>query len=139
MLQLIKTLCLQFEEQTSAVANVRKGLISIFDQVTEVLNLTSENEEFDNVVITYDARATLTGYSKFLAELQCTDITYLEQPDTNLCERYFLWIEVTEQQGQFTENALAKHLASSEILNEKYLSLVPKKISHIDFWKRLIL
>lgn len=33
---------------------------------------------------------------------------------------------------------MARHLTSSEILNEKYLSLVPEKLSHMDFWKRYL-
>lgn len=33
---------------------------------------------------------------------------------------------------------MARHLTSSEILNEKYLSLVPEKLPHMEFWKRYL-
>lgn len=46
-------------------------------------------------------------------------------------------MEVVEQ-DQFTQNGLAKHLASSEILNEKYLALVPDQIPHMEFWQRYL-
>lgn len=42
------------------------------------------------------------------------------------------------EQDQFTQNQLAKHLTSSEILNEKYLNLVPEKVPHMEFWKRYL-
>lgn len=42
------------------------------------------------------------------------------------------------EQDQFTQNRLAKHLASSEILNEKYLSFVPEQVPHMEFWKRYL-
>lgn len=49
----------------------------------------------------------------------------------------FSWLEIVEQ-DQFTQNQLAKHLTNSEILNEKYLSLVPEKVPHMEFWKRYL-
>lgn len=33
---------------------------------------------------------------------------------------------------------MARHLTNSEILNEKYLSLVPDKLTHMEFWKRYL-
>lgn len=33
---------------------------------------------------------------------------------------------------------MARHLTNSEILNEKYLSLVPDKLPHMEFWKRYL-
>lgn len=47
------------------------------------------------------------------------------------------WLECVDQ-DQFTQNQLARHLTSSEILNEKYLSLVPDKLPHMEFWKRYL-
>lgn len=47
------------------------------------------------------------------------------------------WLECVDQ-DQFTQNQLARHLTSSEILNEKYLNLVPEKLPHMEFWKRYL-
>ncbi|KAL9692250.1 hypothetical protein quinque_015958 [Culex quinquefasciatus] len=65
------------------------------------------------------------------------DTTYLEEPADELSEKYKRWMEVVEQE-QFTEPRLARHLASSTILNEQYVALVPAKVAHMDFWKRYL-
>lgn len=87
--------------------------------------------------LTSDGVITLSGFQKHLAELQSNDDTYLSAPDEKLIDNYQRWLEVIEQ-DQFTQNQLAKHLSGSEILNEKYLKLVPEQISHMEFWKRYL-
>lgn len=80
---------------------------------------------------------TLTGFQKHLAELQANEDTYVTEPSDDLVEKYQRWLQVVEQ-DQFTEQRLAKHLTSSQILNEKYLSLVPDSVPHMEFWKRYL-
>lgn len=84
-----------------------------------------------------EGAVTLTGFQKHLAELQANESTYLSSPDATLQENYQRWLEIVDQ-DQFTQNQLARHLTSSEILNEKYLSLVPDKLPHMEFWKRYL-
>lgn len=119
------------------VGNVKKSLSSFFGQVSEALIPSLEDDESDAVLITNDGQVTLVGFQKHLAELQAADETYLTAPAASLSENYQRWLEVTEQ-DQFTQNRLAKHLTSSEILNEKYLSLVPDQIAHMEFWQRYL-
>lgn len=121
-----------------SVGNVKKSLSSFFGQVTEALIPTLDDDDASEaVLITADGQVTLSGFHKHLAEMQAVPATYLQAPETFLAENYQRWMEVTEQ-DQFTQNRLAKHLASSEILNEQYLALVPDKVSHMDFWQRYL-
>lgn len=116
---------------------VKKSLSSFFGQVSEALAPTLDDDDAEAVLITSDGIVTLTGFQKHLAELQANEATYMAPPDSTLTENYQRWLEIVEQ-DQFTQNQLAKHLSSSEILNEKYLSLVPDKITHMEFWKRYL-
>uniref|UniRef100_A0A182SMD8 BSD domain-containing protein n=1 Tax=Anopheles maculatus TaxID=74869 RepID=A0A182SMD8_9DIPT len=117
---------------------MKKSFSSFLGQVTEALVPSlEEDEETEAVLITADGTLTLTGFYKHLAEMQANDDTYLEEPADELREKYKRWMEVVEQE-QFTEPRLAKHLASSTILNEKYVTLVPAKVAHMNFWKRYL-
>lgn len=59
------------------------------------------------------------------------------EPSIELDGKYKRWLEVVEQ-DQFTEPRLAKHLTLSQILHDKYTSLVPDKLPHMEFWKRYL-
>lgn len=128
---------LKLDEPESTASTVKKSLSSFFGQVTEALIPSMDDDDTEAVLITTDGTITLTGFQKHLAELQLNDETYLKPPEAQLVENYNRWIEVTEQ-DQFTQNRLAKHLASSEILNEKYLTFVPDQVPHMEFWKRYL-
>lgn len=128
---------LKLDEPESTASTVKKSLSSFFGQVSEALAPTIEDDDSEAVLITSDGVVTLTGFQKHLAELQASDSTYLTQPDSTLNDNYRRWLEIIDQ-DQFTQNQLAKQLAGSEILNEKYLTLVPEKVSHMEFWKRYL-
>lgn len=129
---------LSLTEPDSTVGAMKKSFSSFLGQVTEALVPSlEEEEEGEEVLITEEGAETLTGFYKHLAELQSMDTTYLEEPADELSEKYKRWMEVVEQE-QFTEPRLARHLASSTILNEQYVTLVPGKVAHMDFWKRYL-
>ncbi|XP_059622277.1 BSD domain-containing protein 1-A-like [Phlebotomus argentipes] len=128
---------LKFDEPDSTANTVKKSLSSFLGQVSEALIPSIEEEETEAVLITNSGAVTLTGFQKHLAELQANDDTYLTEPSDDLAEKYQRWLQVVEQ-DQFTEQRLAKHLTSSQILNDKYLSLVPDSVPHMEFWKRYL-
>ncbi|XP_052902193.1 BSD domain-containing protein 1-A-like [Anopheles moucheti] len=129
---------LSLGEPDSTVGAMKKSFSSFLGQVTEALVPSlEEDEETEAVLITADGTLTLTGFYKHLAEMQANNDTYMEEPADELREKYKRWMEVVEQE-QFTEPRLAKHLASSTILNEKYVTLVPAKVAHMNFWKRYL-
>uniref|UniRef100_A0A8D8JBR8 BSD domain-containing protein 1-A n=1 Tax=Culex pipiens TaxID=7175 RepID=A0A8D8JBR8_CULPI len=129
---------LSLNEPDSTVGAMKKSFSSFLGQVTEALVPSlEEDEEAEEVLITEEGAETLTGFYRHLAELQSMDTTYLEEPADELSEKYKRWMEVVEQE-QFTEPRLARHLASSTILNEQYVALVPAKVAHMDFWKRYL-
>lgn len=121
----------------STVGAMKKSFSTFLGQMSEVLVPPMEDEDAEPVMITKDGLVTLTGFAKHLAELQANDATYLNEPDEMLASQYQRWLEVIEQ-DQFTEPRLTKQLTSSQILNEKYLNLVPSKVAHMDFWKRYL-
>lgn len=125
------------DEPDSTANAVKKSISTFFGQVTEALIPSIEDEDIEAILITNDGSITLTGFHKHLAELQSNEETYLIEPANELQGKYKRWLEVVEQ-DQFTEPRLAKHLSSSVILNEKYINLVPDKISHMEFWKRYL-
>lgn len=129
---------LRLDEPESTANTVKRSLSSFLGQVSEALAPTlEEDDDAEAILITKDGSVTLTGFQKHLAELQSNDGTYLTAPDPSLTENYQRWLEIVDQ-TQFTQNQLAKHLSSSDILNEKYLALVPDQISHMEFWKRYL-
>lgn len=129
---------LSLNEPDSTVGAMKKSFSTFLGQVTEALVPTmDEEEEGEDVLITHEGTEGLNGFYKHLAELQSMEGTYLEEPSDELSEKYKRWMEVVEQE-QFTEPRLARHLASSTILNEQYTALVPSKVAHMDFWKRYL-
>ncbi|XP_055593569.1 BSD domain-containing protein 1-A-like [Uranotaenia lowii] len=122
----------------SGLGAMKKSFSTFLTQVTEALvPALDDEEEGEDVLITSEATESLTGFHRHLAELQAMEGTYLEEPSDELSEKYKRWMEVVEQE-QFTEPRLARHLASSTILNENYTKLVPAKVAHMDFWKRYL-
>ncbi|XP_055325825.1 BSD domain-containing protein 1-like isoform X2 [Sitodiplosis mosellana] len=128
---------LKLDEPESTASTVKKSLSSFFGQVSEALVPSIEDDESEAIIITSEGAVTLTGFQKHLAELQANEATFLSPPDATLQENYQRWLECVDQ-DQFTQNQLARHLTSSEILNEKYLRLVPDKLPHMDFWKHYL-
>lgn len=106
--------------------------------MSEVLSPTlTDDDDTEAILITKDGAVTLTGFHKHLAELQVNDDIYLVEPDLELAEKYTRWMEVVDQ-DQFTQQRLDKQLASSHILQEKYERLVPKEVTHMQFWQRYL-
>ncbi|XP_063707735.1 BSD domain-containing protein 1-A-like [Culicoides brevitarsis] len=128
---------LGLNQEDSTVNVMKKSISSFLGQVSDVLVPPVEDEEAEAIMITKDGSVTLTGFAKHLAELQANDATYVQEPVDELAPQYKRWLEIVEQE-QFTEPRLTKQLTNSQILNEKYLSLVPDKVSHMEFWKRYL-
>lgn len=128
---------LKLDEPESTASTVKKSLSSFFEQVSEALVPSIEDDESEVVMITSEGAVALTGFQKHLAELQANEATYLSTPNETLQENYQRWLEIVDQ-NQFTQNQLARHLSGSEILNQKYLNLVPDKVPHMEFWKRYL-
>lgn len=128
---------LGLHQEDSTVGVMKKSISSFLGTVSDVLVPPVEEEEAEAIMITQDGMVSLTGFAKHLAELQANDKTYLQEPADELLSQYKRWLEVIEQ-DQFTEPRLTRQLTNSQILNEKYLSLVPAKVSHMEFWKRYL-
>lgn len=100
---------------------MKQSLSSFFGSVTDALNPQIDEEDASEVVlITSDNNIVLSGFMKYLVQLQNNDDTYLSEPSKTeeLAEKYRMWLEIVEQ-DQFTQQKVNKMLQSSQILNEK--------------------
>lgn len=100
---------------------MKQSLSSFFGSVTDALIPQLDEEDVsDAVLITSDDNIVLSGFMKYLAQLQNNDDTYLSEPSQTeeLAEKYRMWLEIVEQ-DQFTQQKVNKMLESSQILNEK--------------------
>lgn len=134
----------QQHPSTVNFANMKQSISSsistFFGSVTDALIPQMDEEDVSEaILITGDDTIVLTGFTKYLAELQANDETYLEEPSktAELAEKYRMWLEVVEQ-DQFTQQRVDKMLQQSQILNEKYNKFVPNTVSHMNFFKRYL-
>lgn len=100
---------------------MKQSLSSFFGIVTDALIPQLDEEDVSEaVLITSDDNIVLSGFTKYLAQLQSNDDTYLSEPSQTeeLAEKYRMWLEIVEQ-DQFTQQKVNKMLESSQILNEK--------------------
>lgn len=107
--------------QSNTVSYMKQSLSSFFGSVTDALIPQLDEEDVsDAVLITSDDNIVLSGFMKYLAQLQNNDDTYLSEPSQTeeLAEKYRMWLEIVEQ-DQFTQQKVNKMLESSQILNEK--------------------
>lgn len=107
------------------------------DVLNPVMGGTEDDDDTQEMLITRDGLVQLHGFSKHLAELQSNEDIYLVEPDLELAEKYSRWMEVVDQE-KFTQSRLDLHLGSSHILREMYESLVPQRVSHMQFWQRYL-
>ncbi|CAG9797525.1 unnamed protein product [Chironomus riparius] len=134
----------QQHPSTVNFANMKQSISSsistFFGTVSDALiPQMDEDDVSEAILITNDDSIVLTGFTKFLAEMQANDETYLEEPSktAELAEKYRMWLEVVEQ-DQFTQQRVDKMLEQSQILNEKYNKFVPNTVSHMNFFKRYL-
>jgi hypothetical protein len=113
------------QQSTVNFANMKQSISSsistFFGTVTDALiPQLDEEDTSEAVLITNDDTIVLTGFTKYLADLQANDETYLEEPSKTdeLSEKYRMWLEIVEQ-DQFTQQRVDKMLEQSSILNEK--------------------
>lgn len=115
----------QQHPSTVNFANMKQSISSsistFFGTVSDALiPQIDEDDVSEAILITNDDTIVLTGFTKYLAEMQANDETYLEEPSktAELAEKYRMWLEVVEQ-DQFTQQRVDKMLQQSQILNEK--------------------
>lgn len=115
----------QQHPSTVNFANMKQSISSsistFFGTVSDALiPQMDEDDVSEAILITNDDTIVLTGFTKYLAEMQANDETYLEEPSktAELAEKYRMWLEVVEQ-DQFTQQRVDKMLEQSQILNEK--------------------
>lgn len=74
---------------------------------------------------------------KALYELQKTPETYMCDPEPPLRKQYEAWLEILDSE-QLSDDRIAKHVNSSEVLKKYYAKLVPDILEHQLFWKRFV-
>ncbi|KAJ8931250.1 hypothetical protein NQ314_015869 [Rhamnusium bicolor] len=107
------------EEFGSAVKNEANNVVSSTGAVLEkTLNCT----------------IPLFWFQKAVYELQKDPNTFLCDPEAELSKQFQCWLEIIDD--QLSDDRIAKHVNSSEVLKRQYAKLVPDIVEHQLFWKR---
>lgn len=71
---------------------------------------------------------------KRLYELQKDSNTFICDPEESLNKQFQCWLEIIDD--QLSDERIARHVNSSEVLKQQYAKLVPDFVEHHLFWKR---
>lgn len=71
---------------------------------------------------------------KSLYKLQKDRNTFINHPEEKLSKQFQCWLEMIDD--QLSDELIARHVNSSEILKQQYAILVPDFVEHHMFWKR---
>ncbi|GJQ78599.1 hypothetical protein Trydic_g11707 [Trypoxylus dichotomus] len=127
---------LGLNEPDSTASSMKRTFSSFIGQMNDALNPSPDDSDTEAILITDGEIITLSKVQQAVYELQKNDSTFLTDPETALQKRYHCWLEIIDD--QLSEQKLNKHLTASTILNEKYIKLVPERVSHALFWKRYL-
>ncbi|XP_076269091.1 BSD domain-containing protein 1-B-like [Rhynchophorus ferrugineus] len=128
---------LNLESPDSTVNTVKRSFSTFLGQMNTVLNPTPDDSDTEILIIENSETHSLSKYQKALYELQKNPETYLCDPDLSLQQQYECWLEILES-DQLSDDRIARHVNSSEVLKKHYAKLVPDVIEHQLFWKRYL-
>lgn len=66
--------------------------------------------------------------------LQKDTNTFINHPEEKHCKQFECWLEMIDD--QLSDEFIARHVNSSEVLKKQYAMLVPEYVEHHLFWKR---
>lgn len=127
---------LSLDSPSSTASNMKRSISSFMGQVNNVLNPSPDDSDAEMLIVENSETVTLNKFQKALYELQKDPITFLEDPDECLQKQYNCWLEIIDD--QLSDDRIAKHVNSSEVLKCQYAKLVPEVVEHQTFWKRYL-
>lgn len=128
---------LQLDKEDSTASTVKKSVSTFFGQVAEVFTPTL-GEQFDEAILIQGGNpVSMTAFQVKLHQLMKEDTTYLSEVEEGETAQFEAWLEVSKETLDNVDR-LTELLALNTLLQEKYSTLVPDKVSHSDFWKRYL-
>ncbi|KAJ8955810.1 hypothetical protein NQ318_005351 [Aromia moschata] len=115
---------------------VAKVNLGISGQMNTVLNPSPDDSDTEILIVENSETVKLTKMQKAIYELQKDPTTYLCDPEPELSKQFQCWLEIIGD--QLSDDRIAKHVNSSEVLSRQYAKLVPDVIEHQLFWKRYL-
>ncbi|XP_066260710.1 BSD domain-containing protein 1-like isoform X2 [Euwallacea similis] len=125
------------ESPDSTVNSVKRSFSSFLGQVNTALNPGPDDEDTEVLIVENSETHQLNNLQRALYELQKTPETYMCDPDPSLKQQYECWLEILDGE-QLSDDRIAKHVNSSEVLKKYYAKLVPEILEHQMFWKRYL-
>ncbi|VEN61285.1 unnamed protein product, partial [Callosobruchus maculatus] len=104
-------------------------------QMNSVLNPSPDDSDTEILIVENSETVELTKLQKAIYDLQKNTDTFLRDPNEELTKQFKCWLEIVDD--QLSDDRIAKHVNSSEILKRQYAKLVPEVVEHHLFWKRM--
>ncbi|VEN61286.1 unnamed protein product [Callosobruchus maculatus] len=104
--------------------------------MNSVLNPSPDDSDTEILIVENSETVELTKLQKAIYDLQKNTDTFLRDPNEELTKQFKCWLEIVDD--QLSDDRIAKHVNSSEILKRQYAKLVPEVVEHHLFWKRYL-
>ncbi|PSN43085.1 hypothetical protein C0J52_19295 [Blattella germanica] len=127
---------LRLDEPESTASTMKRSVSSFLGQMSSVLNPTPEDDDEEAIVIHDSEPVVLTKFQMMQHALVTDTNTFLTDPEKRYEKQYEAWLEIIED--QLTADRLSKMMAANPDLHSQYTTLVPDKVSHLEFWQRYL-
>ncbi|KAJ8979469.1 hypothetical protein NQ317_002819 [Molorchus minor] len=115
---------------------MKRTFSSFLGQMNSALNPSPDDSDTEILIVENSETVRLTKLQKVIYELQKDPTTFLCDPEPELGKQFQCWLEIIDD--QLSDDRIAKHVNSSEILKNQYAKLVPDIVEHQLFWKRYL-
>ncbi|VEN61283.1 unnamed protein product [Callosobruchus maculatus] len=123
------------DSPTSTASTMKRSFSSFLGQMNSVLNPSPDDSDTEILIVENSETVELTKLQKAIYDLQKNTDTFLRDPNEELTKQFKCWLEIVDD--QLSDDRIAKHVNSSEILKRQYAKLVPEVVEHHLFWKRM--
>ncbi|VEN61284.1 unnamed protein product [Callosobruchus maculatus] len=127
---------LSLDSPTSTASTMKRSFSSFLGQMNSVLNPSPDDSDTEILIVENSETVELTKLQKAIYDLQKNTDTFLRDPNEELTKQFKCWLEIVDD--QLSDDRIAKHVNSSEILKRQYAKLVPEVVEHHLFWKRYL-
>ncbi|XP_018564535.1 BSD domain-containing protein 1 isoform X2 [Anoplophora glabripennis] len=127
---------LKLDSPDSTASSMKRSFSSFLGQVNNVLNPSPDDSDTEIFIVENSETVKLTKLQKAIYDLQKDPNTFLCDPDADLSKQFHCWLEIIDD--QLSDDRIAKHVNSSEVLKRQYAKLVPDIVEHQLFWKRYL-
>ncbi|KAJ8923940.1 hypothetical protein NQ315_006716 [Exocentrus adspersus] len=126
----------KLDSPDSTASNMKRSFSSFLGQMNNVLNPSPDDSDTEILIVENSETVKLTKLQRAVYELQKDPNTFLCDPEAELSKQFHCWLEIVDD--QLSDERIARHVNSSEVLKQQYAKLVPDIVEHQLFWKRYL-